>query len=246
MDSNELFGGKVVVLGGDFRKTLPVIRNGNKSKTIVACLTTSHIWPKLYHLQLDENIRALKDPMFKDFLIRIGDGNETSEEDEIITLPRQIVIDANNEQDCLNSLIQYVYPNILTNSIESQLRMNRAILTTKNTFVDEINDILIKKFSSQEIEYNSFDETIDPNDQAHYEDLLHSLTPNGMPPHRLVLKQNAPIILLRNMNPIEGLCNGTRLFCKYFNRNVIRAVIAFGDFAGKEVFIHRIPLQPAT
>ncbi|KAL7608236.1 uncharacterized protein LOC111898078 [Lactuca sativa] len=47
------------------------------------------------------------------------------------------------------------------------------------------------------------------------------------------------------MNPIEVLCNGTRLFCKNFNRNVIRAEIAFGDYAGKEVFIHRIPLQPA-
>lgn len=67
-----------------------------------------------------------------------------------------------------------------------------------------------------------------------------------MPSHKLILKVDAPIILLRNMNPAEGLCNGTRLFCKDFDRNVIRAQIAFNDFAGKEVFIHRIPLQPPT
>ncbi|XP_052622658.1 uncharacterized protein LOC128127948 [Lactuca sativa] len=120
-----------------------------------------------------------------------------------------------------------------------------AILTTKNIFVHEINDILINKFLGEETEYISLDETLDPNDQAHYEDLLHSLTPNGMPPHRLILKQNAPIILLRNMNPTEGLCNDTRLFCKDFGKNVIRAEIAIGDFAGKQVFIHRLPLQPA-
>ncbi|CAI9292340.1 unnamed protein product [Lactuca saligna] len=124
--------------------------------------------------------------------------------------------------------------------------MNRAILTTKNTFVDEINDILTQKFQREEKEYISFDETLDPNDQAHYEDLLHSLTPHGLPLHKLILKVDAPIILLRSMNPAEGLRNGTRLFCKDFDRNVIRAHIAFSDFAGKEVFIHRIPLQPPS
>ncbi|KAJ9557182.1 hypothetical protein OSB04_011796 [Centaurea solstitialis] len=102
------------------------------------------------------------------------------------------------------------------------------------------------RFSGEEVEYNSFDETLDPNDQAHYEDLLHNLTPNGMPPHKLILKRKSPVILLKNLNPTEGLCNGTRLLCKDFNKNVIRAEIAFGDFAGKEVFIHRIPLQPTT
>lgn len=30
MDSNILFGGKVVVFGGDFRQTLPVVRSGKK------------------------------------------------------------------------------------------------------------------------------------------------------------------------------------------------------------------------
>lgn len=63
-----------------------------------------------------------------------------------------------------------------------------------------------------------------------------------MPPHKLVLKYNALIILLWNMNPFEGLCNGTRLFCKDFQRNVIRAEISYGEFAGKEVLLHRIPL----
>nr|XP_043618644.1 ATP-dependent DNA helicase pif1-like [Erigeron canadensis] len=42
MDSKELFGGKVVVLGGDFRQTLPVVRKGTKAETIDACLTNLH------------------------------------------------------------------------------------------------------------------------------------------------------------------------------------------------------------
>ena len=60
------------------------------------------------------------------------------------------------------------------------------------------------------------------------------------------MKVNAPIILLRNLDPTEGLCNGTRLICRNLSRNVIHAQIVVGDFAGKDVFIHRIPLEPAT
>ncbi|XP_052625735.1 uncharacterized protein LOC128132801 [Lactuca sativa] len=246
MDSTEIFGGKVVVLGGDFRQTLPVVRKGTRSETIAACLTNSPLWRSLSQLRLEENMRALLDPMFTDFLLRIGDGKENSDDNDLVSIPSQMLVENNDNIDGLNVLIKHVYPNLSVNSLHNPLNLNRAILTTKNIFVDEINDILIKKFPGEEVEYNSFDETLDPNDQAHYEDLLHSLTPNGMPPHKLILKHKTPIILLRNMNPTEGLCNGTRLFCKDFNRNLIRAEIAFGDFAGNEVFIHRIPLQPTT
>ncbi|KAL4559204.1 hypothetical protein LXL04_031338 [Taraxacum kok-saghyz] len=246
MDSETIFGGKVVVLGGDFRQTLPVIPNGSKSDTINACLTNSRIWSSLCQFQLQQNMRALLDPMFTEFLLEVGNGTRNFEDDDLVTLPTSMLVQNTPEIDSLNVLIECVYPDIYRalNNVPSNL--NRAILTTKNIFVDEINDILIQKFPGEEIEYISADETLDPNDQAHYEDFLHSLTPNGMPPHRLVLKTNAPIILLRNMNPTEGLCNGTRLICKEFTRNIIRAEIAFGDFAAKEVFIHRIPLQPST
>nr|XP_027098886.1 ATP-dependent DNA helicase RRM3-like [Coffea arabica] len=54
------------------------------------------------------------------------------------------------------------------------------------------------------------------------------------------------MILLRNFNATEDLCNGIRLIYKSLSKHVIHAQIAVGDFAGKDVFIHRIPLQPPT
>ncbi|CAI9260625.1 unnamed protein product [Lactuca saligna] len=182
MESTQIFEGKVVVLGGDFRQTLPVVRNGSKHDTIVACITNSHIWPSLCVLQLDENMRALLDPVFTEFLLRLGEGRENLQDDDVVTLPSQIVIVDNDESQGLNVLIKYVYPHIFENSKDNpaSFTFNRAILTTKNTFFDELNDILINKFQGEEKEYISFDETLDPNDQAHYEDLLHSLTPHGM------------------------------------------------------------------
>ncbi|XP_027075985.1 uncharacterized protein [Coffea arabica] len=123
------------------------------------------------------------------------------------------------------------------------LSLNRAILTTKNHFVDEINDMMIEKFPGESIEYISFNQTLDLNHQAEYVDFLNTLSQSGFPLHRLVLKPHAPIILLQNLDPTEGLCNKTRLTCKSLTKNVIHAEIAVGLFASKEVFIHRIPLQ---
>src|SRR5664279_2998644 len=67
----------------------------------------------------------------------------------------------------------------------------------------------------------------------------------GLPPHLLKLKINCPVILLRNIDPANGLCNGTRLVVRGFQRNVIDAEIVLGQHAGKRIFLPRIPLCPS-
>ncbi|XP_027177834.1 uncharacterized protein LOC113776981 [Coffea eugenioides] len=90
MNSEEIFGGKVVVLGGDFRQTLPVVRKGTKAEMINACLITSPLWHKLEKLQLTQNMRAKLDPLFTQFLLKIGDGTHETNENDIIKLPSSI------------------------------------------------------------------------------------------------------------------------------------------------------------
>ena len=50
-------------------------------------------------------------------------------------------------------------------------------------------------------------------------EFINSMTPDGLPPNKLPLKVGAIISLLRNMNSVEDLCNGTRItivkFMKY-------------------------------
>ncbi|GAA0164739.1 hypothetical protein LIER_20300 [Lithospermum erythrorhizon] len=97
---------------------------------------------------------------------------------------------------------------------------------------------------SLEMVYTSDDRAKSAKDQGNYVDYLNTLEPKGLPQHKLVLRINSPIILLRNINPVEGLCNGTRLICKNLLPNVVGTVIATRQFKGKHVWIPKIPLEP--
>ena len=51
------------------------------------------------------------------------------------------------------------------------------------------------------------------------------------------------IILLRNLNLEDGLCNGMRLFARSLGEYVIKAYIITGNTAGITVLIPRIDLS---
>jgi len=53
-----LFGGVPVILGGDWAQTLPVVRHGDRSQTVLACLQRSRFWPKIERLHLRINMRV--------------------------------------------------------------------------------------------------------------------------------------------------------------------------------------------
>jgi ATP-dependent DNA helicase PIF1 len=53
------------------------------------------------------------------------------------------------------------------------------------------------------------------------------------------------VILLRNLDPHNGLCNDTRLVVKGFGSNSIDVEIVNSQHAGKRVFLPRIPMSPS-
>ena len=74
-----------------------------------------------------------------------------------------------------------------------------------------INMKMIGHFHRDEMVYHSFDCVVDNPHNYYPEEFLNTLTPNGLPPHVLKLKIGCPVILLRNIDPANRLCNGTRL-----------------------------------
>jgi hypothetical protein len=108
-----------------------------------------------------------------------------------------------------------------------------------------INMKMIGHFQGEEIVYHSFDSAVDDPHNYYPSGFLNTLTPSGLPPHVLKLKIGCPIILLRNIDPANGLCNGTGLVVRGFQRNTTDVEIVVGDHAGKRIFLPRIPLCPS-
>ena len=79
--------------------------------------------------------------------------------------------------------------------------------------VAEFNKSLLIKLPKEVHTYdsvNSVDVNKDRTDHIPQE-FLPSQTPSGLPPFRLNLKVEAPIILLRNLYPASGECNRTQM-----------------------------------
>ena len=66
-----------------------------------------------------------------------------------------------------------------------------------------------------------------------------------MPPHILQLKKHSIIMLLRNLDPVNGHCNGTQYVIEHLHDHIIDATIACGPHSGKRIFIPRIPIIPS-
>lgn len=141
-------------------------------------------------------MRAKHDPIFSYFLLRIGNGLETQDFDGEITFPSSMILPSLEAVDPLQQLIDFGFLQFHKYSTDALSMMDCTILSPKNENTDEINELLIKKFPRNMQEYLSIDETIDTNQQSQYEDFLNSLRLAGLPPHRLLLKKNCPILLL--------------------------------------------------
>jgi len=68
-------------------------------------------------------------------------------------------------------------------------------------------------------------------------EFLNILRPSGLPPHLLILKLGILVILLRDLSPRDGLCNGTRMRITALHDHVVGGEILFGASAGPRHFI---------
>ncbi|XP_025407162.1 uncharacterized protein LOC112681109, partial [Sipha flava] len=69
MENNVFFGGKVIVLGGDFRQVLPVVPHGSRQLTIQNCIKNFPILPHFKILKLLRNMRVKQNEIeFSKFL----------------------------------------------------------------------------------------------------------------------------------------------------------------------------------
>ena len=143
---------------------------------------------------------------FARWLLELGNGTLQCPD---ATIPNLIEV----PQHC-NIVQQDIVDAIFDDMTNSNI-VNMVILTpTNEKALDLNNKVLTKKVPGEVKVYLSADKAVcdDEIEADNYPiEFLNSLTPSGMPPHRLLLKRGAIIMLLRNLNITRGLCNGTRL-----------------------------------
>jgi ATP-dependent DNA helicase PIF1 len=160
-----------------------------------------------------------------------------------IKLPDEICIPYTGKAGDLDTLINSIFLNLKENMLNKDYITSRAILSTRNDWVINMN--MIDTFQGGEMEYHSFGAAVDDPCNYYLVEFLNALTPNGLPPHVLKFKVGCLVILIRNIDPANKLCNGRRLVVRGFQRNTIDAEIVLGKYAGKRVFLPKIPLCPS-
>lgn len=127
--------------------------------------------------------------------------------------------------------------NILTDNV-----LTSVILTPKNEDCYLINADIMNHLPGVDVVYSSHDKVTceGPEANNYPVEFLNSLTVSGLPPHKLKLKINCIVLLIRNLNAKEALVNGTRMRIKALHKNSIDCEVLTGIARKKKILIPRI------
>lgn len=259
------FGGITVVFGGDFRQILPVLPKGNRADIVGASLNKSKLWDYCKVFLLRQNMRLhsgnsdVQNRIISEFSkwqLDIGDGKVECIEygndmiDTQFVVPDKYVVKS-SANDPIHTLIDIIYPDFLKNFRSHEYLRSRAILTPTNVVVDDINSQILEKLPGIVHTYLSQD-SIDDNggedndfDAAFPVEYLNSINMPCLPRHELKIKVGTVVMLMRNLNQIMGLCNGTRMIVTACKKNSIECEILCGSQVGTRHLIPRIDMVPS-
>ncbi|KAL6727256.1 hypothetical protein Aduo_009148 [Ancylostoma duodenale] len=191
MQTQTIFGDKIMVLGGDFRQILPVVRRGGRAEVV-----------------------------------------PTNNEEEI---------EVPEELRCRELLINEIFGPFLNK--QSWDLSEAAILTPKNDVSLNTNNQVLNHMAGEKVVCRSTVSIITegPKDMFNIPtEFLNRMTPNGFPPHELQLRIGCIVMLLRNLDLKEGLCNGTRLIIVRMGDRVLGCTFACCARKGRYALIPRI------
>ena len=258
-DSGKIFGGKILVLSGDFQQIPPVVPKASKMVIINSSIKRCSLFKKAYKLFLSKNERLRR------IIRERGSLSETKKknmnrfalwikamgrnklpppyegcDDHAIKIPRQYISESTTKEE----MVHEVYRDMNVRNTDVNYFLHRNILSPLNKSVDCINKICFDMITDEdEKEYKSIDSVgIDDCSSLFTKEFLNERNFPGIPPHELVLKENVPIMLLRNIDSYSGLCNGTRLLIKGLHEHIIECVKLTDPT--KRILIPRMTLSP--
>jgi ATP-dependent DNA helicase PIF1 len=130
-------GGVTMLLAGDFRQILPIIRRGTRADQVNACLKASPLWGKIEKMTLHTNMRVHLHQdsgaeHFSRLLLQSGDGQiKTDSDDGLITLPDKFGTVVKTQAEPIDC----VFPELMINYTLTGWLSERAILAPRNDVV---------------------------------------------------------------------------------------------------------------
>ncbi|XP_078440851.1 uncharacterized protein LOC144710884 [Wolffia australiana] len=195
------FSDKVVVMGGDFTQMLPVIPKGSHSMIVTSSLNRSYVWCHCLVFTLQTNVCVLPNQQaWNEFLLKEGSvGLDVHLPDEI---------------QCVSSLHELIAQVYGTFEDGASQWIVKTILTPLNDDVVKVNNMVLDLFPREVMEYFSF-EAIPlgevKNKSLYSTEFLDTIDHATMPLHKVQIKIRCIVILLRNLNTLQGLCNRPQL-----------------------------------
>ena len=247
-DCPKLFGGLTVIFGGDFQQILPVVPNGSRADIVNASFQKSYLWNNITILKLRINMRlgnSSEDSEYAQWLLDIGHGRHLDNDGNIPIPPSMVTF-------CEDELIHRIYGDIDHLPISPypiDYFLDHAILAPRNVDVQDTNDKILERMPGHEIIFHSADRLESDEDGVYNdvpEEFLRTIDPASLPLSELKMKIGCPLMLLRNLDPGKGLCNGTRMLLLHAYPRILEVMIITGDHRGEKAFVPRITLKPSS
>ena len=185
---------------------------------------------------------------FTKWLLDIRHGQATTPHN----LSTSITIPAGMSWNTKEDLIKSVY-SLITNHPQvpsPQFVAERAILAAQNDDIHSINSTILNHLPGNEQTYFSADsysiESLLSHENTNIPvEFLHTLNALGLPIAKLHLKVGCLIIILQNIDPKQGLYNGTCARIISMSNCVFEIWLLTGDHIGEIALIPQITLSPS-
>lgn len=254
--NDSFFGGISVYFSGDFRQTLPIVPDEDYTAQAYACLKWSSIWNVLNIYQLIVNVRLLgaeeecseEAQAFANWLLYLGTGRLQETDKSIIQIQYITINDIPSNSNFDIDTINWLYDGLQTVLISQDWNRigsyysGRCLITTLNKTVDSVNRLLNDTIVGDSMISISMDFRDEDEVEPLGEDFLNSIELPGFSRHRLQIKKGLPVMLIRNLNVGEGLCNGTRMVISDFSERVLKCRLISGSNSGQDILLPKIKL----
>ncbi|XP_044005474.1 ATP-dependent DNA helicase pif1-like [Aphidius gifuensis] len=137
MNNKLPFGGKIMLMGGDFRQLLPVLKNGTRSEMINLSIKFSKLWENFKIFSLSQNMRTLpEESEFAKYIQDVGNGTLNDNNDNLV-IPQECLANRNDD------IVEVIFKKLIDKrKYESLSKV--AVLSARHIDVDNINDRVVQ------------------------------------------------------------------------------------------------------